>query len=177
VVTADLSVAVYEAARRRDTATLTAMLDEPSVRHLAARHLGHLRHREAVPSLVALLSDDDRAVRLAAVRALGDLGEASTGPALRAVAETDSDPGIRSWALVAVGKTRDPQAMTFLIGELQRSDVELRRVAAFALGELGDRRALGALRAARRLTPLRRRFDFVRASWKIRRHPLPTTKR
>jgi HEAT repeat protein len=174
--TSSLTTVVYVAARRRDTQALTRLLDEPSVRHLAARHLGRLGYRDAGPKLVELLSDQDRAVRLAAVRALGDLRASSARFALQAVAESDRDEGIRNWALVALGKTRDPEVTEYLVGELQGDEFERRRVAAFALGELGDPRALSPLKVARRREPLGRRFDFIRAWWKIRTRPTSAEK-
>ena len=168
----DEKLAVYEAAKARDTGALVAMLDEPNIRHLAARHLGKLGHTDAIPKITELLSADDVAVRRAAIRALGDLRASSARDALQELAESDDDLGIRNWALQALGQTRDRRVMRYLVGEVYETEFERRRVAAFALGELGDRRALPELTRARRREPLSRRFDFVRASWKIRRRPL-----
>ena len=88
------------------------------------------------------------------------------------VAATDPDRGTRDWALVALGQTRDQAVLPYLRDQLHAIAVERRRVAAFAPGELGDPATLPALEAARRREPLHRRFDFIRASWKIRRREM-----
>ncbi|MEH6820357.1 MAG: HEAT repeat domain-containing protein [Dietzia psychralcaliphila] len=67
----------------------------PTTRARSAQVLGATRRNEHAPTLAALLSDRDRAVRSTAVRALGVIGDARYSDAvLRAVRQDSSIPGV-----------------------------------------------------------------------------------
>jgi HEAT repeat protein len=99
----------------------------------------------AVQSLLSLLKDSDREVRLRAVASLGDLGGEARRvlPVLRAAlsdaAHNDGDDGVRAEAVRALLRA-GPQPATevgALVNALQ-SDLDLVRFhAAFALGDYG----------------------------------------
>lgn len=84
---------------------------EPAVRAEAARALGRLESAGALPPLVAALEEPFRCVRLAAVRALEDLGrrgvfDAEPANRLEQLLDREDDPYIAYavyWALGAQG--------------------------------------------------------------------------
>jgi HEAT repeat protein len=109
----------------------------------------------AVPSLLSLLNDSDRDVRLRVVAALGDLGREvrrvlpALRAALREAALNEQDDAVRAEAVRALLQAGPQPATEFgaLVDALQ-SDVDVVRFhAAIALGDLGPagRPALAAL--------------------------------
>ena len=68
---------------------------------LAAKVVGDRELGEAAERLVALLGDDTPRVRVAAVRALGQIGEGEHGAAIKALA-SDPDPTVAAAARSAV---------------------------------------------------------------------------
>jgi HEAT repeat protein len=112
----------------------------------------------AVPSLLSLLQDDSRAVRLRAVTALGDFAGAVRRvlPALRAAVERvalhDDDDAVRTAAVHTLLRA-GPQPATEIgaLVDALRSEVDVVRFhAAIALGDFGGdgRPAMSALIAA-----------------------------
>jgi HEAT repeat protein len=110
-----------------------------SVGHPAAPRL------EAVESLISLLKDSDRAFRMQAATALGNLGEHAHRalPVLRAAlketALRDADESVRSRAVQAILQV-GPQPVSEVAGLIDslQDDVEVVRFhAAIALGDLG----------------------------------------
>lgn len=59
--------------------------------------LGHRAKRSAVPALIELLRDSDVFVRIAAIRALGEIGDNSAATAIESVLANDQ-PAIREIA-------------------------------------------------------------------------------
>lgn len=59
--------------------------------------LGHREKRSAIPHLIDMLTDPDALVRIAALGALGKIGDSSAVPALKKVAAND-DTAIRTFA-------------------------------------------------------------------------------
>lgn len=87
---------------------LQARLDDPEsgLRAKAARALGVLRGRAAVPALVRVLGEDrSNGVRFEAARSLRKIGDASVGPDL-AKLMTYADPKVRNEAVYSVGRLR-----------------------------------------------------------------------
>jgi hypothetical protein len=141
----------------------------------AAETLGGLRRRDAVPALCARLADRDPDVRLAAVRALGRIGDpAAAGPLLATLAAPEPAPvQLVAYALVQLeaGADRallagldqpDPQVRATVLDTLRlrgttgaearvvavlREDPspEVRRGAAAILGRVGGRASLDPL--------------------------------
>lgn len=59
--------------------------------------------------------------------------------------------GERMESCFALAMTKDARVLTPLIKALEASDIEVRRIAAFALAKIGDRSALGPLKQARKI--------------------------
>ena len=100
-----------------------------------------------VDVLVSALDDPEMGVRSVAVSAVAHVQRARAIEALASVAESDPDPHTRVMAISALGK-RGPAARaaaTGLIGLLGDRDGSVRNVAARALGEIGDGRAVPPL--------------------------------
>ena len=130
---------------------LTADKDK-FVRKTIAYSLGRFSGSDRTAALGSALIDKDQEVRGAAAVSLGDHADAAAVPALSA-ALYDKSPFVRAQAAHALGvNKRDAiQAVPALINLLSKdSDEEVRRQAATALGQIGDRSALAALEQARR---------------------------
>jgi hypothetical protein len=83
--------------RAADAATRTAALFA----------LGFADKTEAIPQIRERLNDNDRNVRVAAVWALGTIGDASSNNTLISLLERDGDPVVRSAAAWALGRIND----------------------------------------------------------------------
>ncbi len=103
--------------------------------------LGSLHATDAVPALVAALSDSEAPVRIAAILALGEIKGAEAFTALRTVLPAKSVPERRAVAR-ALGGWSTPDAISPLL-ELWR-DAETRPEALEALTRRADARALDA---------------------------------
>jgi HEAT repeat protein len=122
------------------------------VRKTIAYALGGSSGFERTAALVSALNDKDQEVRGAAAVSLGDHADAAAVTALT-VALSDKSPFVRAQAAHALGVNKGAamQAVPALINLLSKdSDEEVRRQAATALGQIGDRSALSALERARR---------------------------
>jgi len=130
----------------------SALQDElPLRRAAAAEALGETTWEEALPLLVDALSDGDAGVRVAAALSLGRLRRPEAVEYLVAYMESEPSPGVR-WAIArALGMIGAPEAAEMLQQCLSRQDEEtqVRRSAAWALGQLGwDVTAVTGLLAA-----------------------------
>jgi hypothetical protein len=115
----------------------------PCMRYLAA-----IRSTAAAEALAGFLDDSDE-LAAAAIQALAALGQRSTGEALLArLRDPQYSPGLKSQLLLALGALKYEPAVEDLIAVVSNPDEErVRRMyAASALGEIGDARALPALR-------------------------------
>ena len=106
----------------------------------AAKSLGRLGSlaRDAIPTLTALLRDDDAKVREAAAQSVGQMGAAAL-PALSVMLDHD-DKYVRRNAIWALGKL-GPQAkcaLAALARGLQDADPRTASGAAQAIGNMGD---------------------------------------
>jgi HEAT repeat protein len=105
--------------------------------------------RPAVPACIALLQDGDWKVRYRAAEALGLIGDGEAYAPLTA-ALGDGKDHVRYMAAKGLGLLGDPRAVTRL-GAMQRDENEfVRRSAAGSLGKIGGEEAIGMLRAALR---------------------------
>jgi HEAT repeat protein len=113
----------------------------------AARSLGTLAAPDTVPDLVRALSADVQPdVRSAVAAALGLIGdERGVDPLLAKLADAREQPAVRGAAAEALTGPRSPRAVDPLIAALSDPEPEVRYWAAFALGELGDDRAIPGL--------------------------------
>jgi len=126
---------------------------DPSVRIQIARALGRADDLRAVPQLVRLLGDPLIEVGTAAARAITDLGDkirkedpklsaqaaAGLRKTLEARAGNPNAADLKSAALSALAKLRDPESMPVFIQMLRQGEsVSVRRSALRGLGELAD---------------------------------------
>lgn len=135
---------------------LTHQLDSANatVRLNAAWAIGELTNMRpgerdgAVPRLIALLSDHDPWVRIAASRALGELRNRIAVPALIGNL-ADADARVRELAVWALSELKDKRAVAALCNVLlSDSRAAVRRAAADALGEIRSAEALPSLKQA-----------------------------
>jgi HEAT repeat protein len=120
----------------------------PAVRSDAALALGLLGAEEAVDPLVAMIDGDaDAGVRCVAASALGQLGDPRARAPLEALLADAARPAaLRGEAPEAlIGLAGREASLPALLAALDDAEAEVRFWAAFALGELGDARALDAL--------------------------------
>jgi len=106
------------------------------VRAEAAAALGKIGDDRAIGWLVQLLSDQDGHVRYSATGALHELARESSRPLLLRTLES-AGPADQFWIAVALARLHDPAALGPLSSVVQSKDVDVRRLAAEALGEYG----------------------------------------
>ena len=143
-IAAVLPVAALSAAR---PSPVLASVDEASANvRTEHRPLPSKSSSESAALLVTTVTDPVVAVRLAAVEALGGLGDTMAVRALIDVLKRDTDAGVRRAAAWSLGELDDPRAIPALSDALRSdADAEVRRNAAHALGEIEDARATPAL--------------------------------
>jgi hypothetical protein len=98
----------------------------------------------AVPGLLDALGDDDLRIRIAAIKALGEIGAPSAVPELLHILNKDHDNDLRWAATGALGKM-GTAAVPGLIEALKDDDWKVRRSAADALWGLREPSAVPAL--------------------------------
>jgi len=121
----------------------------PAVRRAALPALAAVGGALAVEPIALALTDEEREVRLAAVRALGRLrsaeGEALGVPHLVALAERASDDEMHIAALLGLGETSDPRALPILRPLVRSGDPKAAVAAIEALGAFAEARRIEAL--------------------------------
>lgn len=108
------------------------------VRAAAARGLGRIGNKQAIPALERSLRGEST-VRCAAIQSLTALNDGSVIPALLASLK-DSSPEVRYHAVSGLGKLRANQAINRIVGMLEDPDDTVRLGAAKALQDLGSKR-------------------------------------
>lgn len=112
----------------------------------------------AVPELLKYLNDRDGAVRYLAVYNLKNLRDPRTlWPLIRELKTSDNEVS-RKWAAQALGDLHDTTAVQYLIQALYDSDYSVRYKTCFALGTIGDKRALEPLKRIAKTDE----FEYVR---------------
>jgi HEAT repeat protein len=121
--------------------------DDARVRATAMTSLGYLGRLTSVERLSkALLKDPDAWVRETAANALAEIGATASVDALVASLTNPQEVApVRGEAAKALGATGSSRAFAPLMGALDDPHPEVRFFAAYALGELGDQRAIKAL--------------------------------
>jgi HEAT repeat protein len=110
-----------------------------------------LEDRESVPLLRSYAEDENPAIALKAVFALGELGSVDETEFLRSLWESeDMASNVRAEMLSALGKIGASESIPFLTGILQDENQErsFRWRACQALGSIGDPESLSAIEAA-----------------------------
>jgi HEAT repeat protein len=130
-------------------ASLAANLRDPddSVRAAAARVAGAVRAASLGDALVAAMNDARQDVQLAAMRALGDIGEKRASRALRERFVHDQRGPAAEAALDGLARLADPASQPVFFEQVGSKDADLRRAAFEGLARLGDVAAIRAVEA------------------------------
>lgn len=112
----------------------------------SAKALGSLRAKMVVRPLISLLESNSTEHRAAAAYTLGIMREHSAiKPLHKVLANRKESARVRGHAAEALAYIRDRRSFSALLSALSDRSPEVRWWAAFALGEMGDKRALQAL--------------------------------
>lgn len=137
-----------EASRSGDTDYLREGLQDPQLRWAAAGFLADSLCFDAAPEIASMLHAPDESARGAAIRALGRLGAGDYLNEIWQSARSEESPMVRSRATVALGQLGGERERDYLVALLDDTDFAIRRDAAWALGQLGDRTVIGPNRAS-----------------------------
>jgi HEAT repeat protein len=120
---------------------------EAEVRREAVMSLGLIQNVQVVEALVTCLHhDEDFTVRMVTARALGMLGGENALKALVTTLQNQQESiGVRSNAAEALADIGSAEALTALLEALSDPVAEVRFWSVYALGQIGDARALPAL--------------------------------
>jgi len=152
--------ALREAFKKREVAQLVAGLTDPDHRIVAAGYIGRLRAAEARLPLERLLMARDKAVRAAAVSALGQLDVHEGLAAIRTAALEDPESNVRDTAIVALGKSTHADALPTLLAVIESGDPRLAEIARRSMRSLRLRAALPELRTQSRQLPVLKRLPY-----------------
>jgi HEAT repeat protein len=128
-------------------ARLAKALDhyDPSIRAAAARVAGRLKVKTAVDGLLKAINDSSAAVRVAAIRALGDIGEERTVQTLiDQLMYYDKGEGAVA-AIEALATVAHPSSLAVFSARLHDRDPRQRRAAVEGLARVGDKEAVSKL--------------------------------
>lgn len=131
---------------------VAALLDDgmAEIRDRAVRVIGLLKRVEYRARLEALAVHGDPSTRLAALRALAEIGAPESVSVFRAVAADGRERNERLASVEALGRLRAGEAVPLLTELLADPDTQVRQVAAVALGDIGGEDACAALHASMR---------------------------
>jgi HEAT repeat protein len=114
-----------------------------TVRNKAIHYFAKEKDERCVPILINLLKEEQiRQTKIAALEALGKIGNTKATDVLISYLEEDDDE-VNKVAAEALGKISDPRSVAALIKVLHNKDVQI--VAIWALGNIGDKSAVSAL--------------------------------
>lgn len=143
--------ALVAAGRLGDASVLPSVLPlatdgEVVMREAATFTIGRSRDRRAVPALLDAIRDRRGSVQTLACLGLGQIDDARGSAALIAtLGDTRKDDPTRAACAYAIGARRLTSGVPALLAALADNRGEAQRLAAWALGQLGDGRALGPL--------------------------------
>jgi len=116
------------------------------MREAATFTLGRSGDKRAVAPLLKALDDRRPSVQVLACLGLAQIDDARVGPALiKAVSNPRWHDGVRAACGYALGARRIAAGLPALLGAIADNRGEAQRLAAWALGQIGDPRALGPL--------------------------------
>ena len=134
------------------------------------RDIPALKLKRDIASLIRLLNDRHPDVQWQAADALGSLGAEAVVPLIRVL--DSRHKVVRIGAIEALASIRDPRSIPSLVWLLQNDQiVEVRWVAALALGEIGDRSAIPPLVLALRSPEQYIRYGAARSLDMLRWEP------
>lgn len=116
----------------------------PEVQEAAARSLGIIGSKKAVPSLEGLLGSKNQKLQIVAIDALRGIKDPETVDFLIANLGCD-DWFVRKDLVETLAEIGGSKAVDSLISSLGDENYQVRRSAADGLGKLGDRKAVGSL--------------------------------
>jgi HEAT repeat protein/cytochrome c-type biogenesis protein CcmH/NrfG len=143
--------ALVAAGRLGDPAVLGDVLPlmdqkEIAMREAATFALGRSADKRAVAPLIKALDDSRPSVQVLACFGLAQIDDPRIAPAVtRTVADARKHDGVRAACSYAIGVRRLAPGVPVLLGALADNRGEAQRLAAWALGQIGDPRALGPL--------------------------------
>lgn len=143
--------ALVAAGRLGDPSVLADVLPlvthpEVAMREAATFTIGRSRDRRAVPALLKAINDRRGSVQALACLGLGQIDDARGTPALiSTLQDARRDDATRAACAYALGVRRSAAGVPALLAALADNRGEAQRLAAWALGQLGDGRALGPL--------------------------------
>jgi HEAT repeat protein len=121
--------------------------DDPELRRAAFRAIGYTKDRRFVPHCTKGLKDDNPLVVAEAALSLGKINDPASADAIDAIRKKTLNPGLRlllDEALALIGRK---DAIDELLAELGDPDSRLQETSATVLVDLGEKRAIPALRA------------------------------
>lgn len=124
---------------------LICALESPieTIRESAAFALGRIKNIDTIPKLINLLSDKSIYVRMAAARALSNMGENTIKTLLDLL--KDRNEAVRESASYALGEIKDKDAVPYIIDLLTDKNPFVKISVIQALGKIGDKRAIEPL--------------------------------
>lgn len=143
--------ALVAAGRLGDPSVLADVLpvmehQEIAMREAATFTLGRSGDKRAVAPLLKALDDRRPSVQVLACLGLAQVDDARIGPALiRALSDARKHDGVRAACGYAIGARRITGGIPALLEAIADNRGEAQRLAAWALGQIGDPRALGPL--------------------------------
>jgi tetratricopeptide (TPR) repeat protein/HEAT repeat protein len=143
--------ALVAAGRLGDPAVLADVLPlmdqkEIAMREAATFALGRSGDRRAVAPLVKALDDNRPSVQVLACFGLAQIDDPRVGPALiHTLSDARKHDGVRAACGYALGVRRIAAGIPALLGTLADNRGEAQRLSAWALGQIGEPRALGPL--------------------------------
>ncbi len=108
----------------------------PYTRAFAAKGLGPIKSRDAVPALIPLVASGDRSVAVEAIRSLGRIGDPAAIPSLLKIVQTPrADPNLRFEAVSALGSLKGDGTTEALLDSLTDPSPPIRSASIRALSQ------------------------------------------
>ncbi len=126
--------------------------DDVKIRLEAVKSLAGSKDEKATRALLEALADPEPEVRLKAIDIVGEMrASEATSPLVQILFLLESPGWLQQRALVSLGKIGDPRATRAITDFVQRStDKDAIGTALFALGEIGDDKAIPELKVTQK---------------------------